>query len=344
MNSFACYGAVNTKLHARRRALLNQSDWNKMLDFKNVKEVIEFLKKKYGYKEVIPATSTEEVHRGELEVALNQYVIYEIEKILYYFSGPYKEFFKTLLMRYEIDNLQLILRTIARDEETDEVKERFVYSEKYRLVSYDKLLSSRSVMQFVENLKGTPYYEILKTTTQEDLTKREFHMEMKLNILFYRLLTEKAKRLNEEDRKIAEDMVGTEIDYLNIQWIYRATKYFDISREEILIYSIPGGRKISFARLKELIYTKNLEEFKRLAENYLGYALFDENNDISLEIATDKMIYQLVKNLKDNENIEMPLAYIYRMGIEVKELIAVTEGIRYELPKEEIKKFLVYIT
>ncbi|MEG0013284.1 MAG: V-type ATPase subunit [Cellulosilyticaceae bacterium] len=342
MSSFACYGAINTKLHARRRALLDTSDWNKMMDFKSVKEVIEFLKKKHGYKEIIPAANTEEMHRGELEVALNQYVVYEIEKILYYFSGPYKEFFKILLMKYEIDNLQLILRTIARGEEVVEVKEHFVYSAKYGVVSYDKLLASRSVIQFVENLKGTPYYEVLKTTTQEDLTTREFDMEMKLNILFYRLLIEKAKQLNEEDKKIAEDMIGTEIDYLNVQWIYRATKYFDISREEILIYSIPGGRKISFARLKGLIYTKTLEEFEKLAEKYLGYALFQQSDDISLEKAIDKRIYQLIKNLKDDENITMPLAYIYRMEIEVKELIAVTEGIRYELTKEEIKKFLVY--
>lgn len=344
MSSFACYGAINTKLHARRRALLDTVDWNKMMDFKSVKEVIEFLKKKHGYKEIIPSTNTEEMHRGELEVALNQYVVYEIEKILYYFSGPYKEFFKILLMRYEIDNLQLILRTIARGEEMGVVKEHFVYSKKYGVVSYDKLLSSRSVVQFVENLKETQYYEVLKTTTQEDLTTREFHMEMKLNILFYRLLIEKAKQLNEEDKKVAEDMIGTEIDYLNVQWIYRATKYFDISREEILIYSIPGGRKISFARLKELIYTKTLEEFKKLAEKYLGYALFQKNDDISLEKAIDKRIYQLIRNLKDDESITMPLAYIYRMEIEVKELIAVTEGIRYELPKEEIKKFLVYTT
>lgn len=340
MSSFACYRAVNTKLHARRRALLNSSDWNKILDFKHVKEMSEFLKKKYGYKELI--INPEAMHRGELEVKLNQYVVYEIEKMLHYFSGPYKAFFKVLLMKYEIDDLQLILRTIARGESTVDIKEHFIHSEKYTKVPYEKLIASRTVIQFVENLKGTPYYEELKTTTQEDVTKREFHMEMKLNILIYRLLMEKAKCLDDEDRQIVENLVGTQIDCLNIQWIYRATKYFDISREEILIYSLPGGNRLSFIRLKQLVYAKNLEDFKKLSESYLGYPVFEETNDAFLEKVIDKIIYDLIRRTKDQPNIAMPLAYLYGMEIEVKELIAVTEGIRYELSKDQIKKYLIY--
>lgn len=344
MNSFACYRAINTKLHARRRALLEPADWDKMMDFKSVNQVIDFLKKKHGYKDVIEQSSTQEMHRSELEVALNQYIVLEIEKMLYYFSGPYKEFFKVLLIKYEINDLQLVLRTIARNEDMQGVRKHFVHSKKHTQVSYDKLLTSRNVAQFVENLRGTPYYESLKTTTQEDAIKREFHMEMKLNILFYKLLIEKAKKLDEADKKIVKDIIGLEIDCLNVRWIYRATKYFDISREEILIYSLPGGKKISFIRLKQLIYSKNIDEFKKLAEKYLGYPIFEVSNDAFLEKAMDKIIYNMVKKIKDEDNIAMPLSYIFGMELEVKELIAVTEGIRYELTKEQIKRYLVYTT
>ena len=153
MNSFACYKAINTKLHARKRVLLDHADWNKMLEFKNVNQVIEFLKKKTGYNQIMIPRGNVEMHRGELEVVLYQYIALEIEKMLYYFSGPYTDFFKTLLMKYEIDDLQLVLRTIAREEDRESVKEHFIHSEKHAQVNYDKLLSSRNVAQFVEAIK-----------------------------------------------------------------------------------------------------------------------------------------------------------------------------------------------
>ncbi|WP_069997116.1 V-type ATPase subunit [Cellulosilyticum sp. I15G10I2] len=343
MNAFAAYGAINTKIHARKKSLLSNKEWQKTVEFKSVVQVIDFLKKRPGYKRLLNDYKIEDVHRTELEVVLDRYIVSEIENMLHYFSGSYKVFFKTFLMEYEINDLQLLLRSISRNENMQGIEHFFVHSQKYGLTIYDKLITCKNVIQFIEALKGTIYYDTLKTMAEEDIAKREFHMEMKLYILFYKQLMEVAEQLAPKDKKIAKKIIGTKIDLINIQWIYRATKYYDISPEEILIYSLPFGDKVNYQRLKILSYTKNLDEYKKLVQRYISSSLFQEESDAFLEHTIDRQLYHYIMRMNTREeNISLSLAYIYTLYIEVQDLVALTEGIRYTLPQDELKKYLVH--
>lgn len=343
MNPFAAYRAVNTKLCSRRKNLLTGKEWEKAVNFQSITQISDFLKKKTSFNQVITERKIEELHRMDLEVILDRYVVREIENMLHYFSGAYKDFFKVFLMEYDILDIELILRTIVRDEELDEMDRYFVHSDKYSECNYDKLLGCKNVSQFIEGLKGTNYYNVLKTMTQDDVTKREFHMEMKLYILFYKTLMEKAAKLKPMDYEIAKKVIGTKIDFINVQWIFRATKYYHISSEEILIYSLPFGYKLTYQKLKDLSYSKNLVEFQKNAEKYLGCEIFNMTEDAYLEQAIDRHFYKAISSSNTQvENIATALGYIYTLDIEVKDLIALIEGVRYTLPEGEIKKYLVH--
>lgn len=343
MNPFASYRAINTKLHAKKRTLLSKNEWSKLSQYQEVPQVVEFLKKRNGYKEQMALYKTNDLHRLDLEVILDRYCVQEIEDMMHYFSGDYKAFFRTFLMEYEISDLNLILRTIIRNDAIESIESLFVHSEKWHLASYQKLLGCKNVNQFIEGLKDTCYYSALKTMSSEDMVKREFHMEMKLYVLFYNELMEKASRLKGRDEKIAKEMIGTKIDFLNAQWIYRAIKYYEISPEEILIYSLPNGNKLSYKKLKQLCYSKNVEDYKKLVEKYLGYPLFKMQNDVFLDCMTDRYLYKFACRMdRDNESIAASLAYIALIGIEVNDLIALTEGIRYKLEEGDLGKYLVH--
>ncbi|MEF9960213.1 MAG: V-type ATPase subunit [Niameybacter sp.] len=341
MNVYASYNAINSKIHTRKKTLLKRDDWNKVLDYTTVAQFTEFLKKRYGYGVHLEHNKIEDMHRGELEVMLQRYVVGEIEKLLHYFSGPYKDFIKILLLQYDISDLQLILRAIARNESINDLQRHFVHSETHTHLAYDKLIGSQSVSQFVEGLKGSLFYEDLKTMTQEDVVTREFHMEMKFYLLYYRELMKKAKKLSANDYSIVKQIIGLKIDCLNIQWIYRAMKYYDISKEEIMVYSLPGGN-VSYNSLKKLVYAKSLGEFETLAEKHLKDNVFDQRGDMLLERNMDTVLYQIIHKVNDENSIALALRYIFVLEIETQDLIAVTEGIRYGLDKEEIKKYLVY--
>lgn len=343
MNPFASYRAINTKLHAKRRTLLSDAEWIKIAQCKNVGQVVEFLKRHEGYRDLIAFNKACDLHRSDLEIVLDRYMVNEIEDMLHYFSGSYKAFFKTFLMEYEISDLGLILRSITSNEDMTSIESLFVHSEKWGMVNYQKLVGCKNVLQFIETLKGSKYYTALKTMTQDDLTKREFHMEMKLYMLFYSELIEKAARLNTKDEVIARKFIGTKIDFLNAQWIYRALKYYDISPAEILIYSLPNGNRLGYRKLKTLSYARDVETFKRLVEKYLAYPLFKDKSDAYLDCNTERYLYRLASKMnKDDESIASSIAYLYILGIEVNDLVSLTEGIRYIVPETELSRFLVH--
>lgn len=344
MNPFAAYRAINTKIHAKRRVLLSKNEWAKAIEYKSMTQMIDFLKKKDGYKTLIEAHKGEELHRADLEMLLDGYVVSEIEEMLHYFSGSYKEFFKTFLMEYEINDLQLILRIILANESIEEAQRVFVHSKKWAIAPYNKLLTCKTLTQFVDALKGTVYYQAVKNMSLEDKAKTEFHIEMQLYILYYKLLMERAEKLNKTDAALAKKIIGTKADLINAQWIYRAIKYYDISPEEILIYSLPCGNKLTYRKLKQLSYIKSVEELKKTIQEYLAYPLFEQNEDAFLQCMADRYLLKYVSQVgKEGESIQVAIAHIYTLQIEVNDLIALTEGVRYTLLENELRKYLVHI-
>lgn len=345
MNAFASYRAVGTKLSARRSSFFTDAEWNKVLGFKTLDQFVDFLKQKEQYKRYFNKYKTvEDLHRMDLEVLLEKYIVVQIEDILHYFSNTYKAFLKTLLMEYEINDLQLIIRLISKEEDAKASEAHFLHSDKYSQLPYEKLIECKDIIQFVDALKGTVYYDALKTLTHEDVVTREFHMEMKLYILFFKTLIEKAEKLSPKDYEIVKEIIGMNIDLLNIQWIYRAIRHYDILPEEILIYSLPYGRRIDYKKLKRLCYANSLDEFKHYVNKYLKFELFNDEHDSFLGNKMNRYMYQELNSInQDNEDISVVLAYIYKLRIELEDLVAVTESIRYSMPEERVKKYLAHI-
>ena len=126
------------------------------------------------------------------------------------------------------------------------------------------------------------------------------------------------------------------------QWIYRARKYYNISPEQILIYCLRGGNRLSFDRLQKLCYSKTTDEIRKLSNEFLRYQVFTSKNEAEIERNIDFYIYIKIKERDYQGTIGAVLLYLYKLEIIIKDLITVTEGIRYKLPKEDLKKYLVH--
>lgn len=341
MNPYIAYEAVNTKIISKRGHSLDQEQWEQILGFSTVDQLTDFLKNRFEIKEIFEDLKGDNIHRNILEAVLNKYKTYEIEGLLHYVSGPYKSFVKAMLIEGEITDLSVILRKIARKESLEGIKENFIHSEKFSKLPYDKLLSASSVVQFTENLKDTPYFNELRNLTNEDAIKREFHIEMKLQLVYYDTLILKAENLNKSDMKIAKDIIGYKIDLENVQWIYRAKNYYEITPEEILNYSLIGGNKLNYNLLKKLCYSKSKEEFIKLANSYLKFDFFEGISNEKNDITIDRHMFNYLKSTKF-DGIGTVIAYILLVGIIINDLTTVTEGIKYHIPKEKIKEYLAF--
>ncbi len=337
--SYDTYYAVKTKLSAKKGRIFNKIDWDKILDFTSVEQLIDYLKKSETFQSLLKDVKSD-IHRDNLETILGRYKTLEIENLLHYYSGAYKEFIKSFLTEADIADISLILRKIARNENLYNIEERFIHSQKYSKIPYAKLLSSKNVPEFIENLKEAPYYNDLRGLTNEDAIKREFHIEMKLYVAYYKMQYEKTDKLNKSDKETVRSIIGTKIDILNILWIYRAKNYYNITPAEMLNYSLEGGKNLKFDMLKKLCFAKKGEEFDKVTEAALGEKFKNDLNNIDTSIAMNCFINSYL-NKNVFENLGFTLSYIYMLDIIINNLTTITEGIKYHLPKDNLKSYLI---
>jgi V/A-type H+-transporting ATPase subunit C len=348
MNPNMAFYAVNTKIAAKKGRILKKEDWNKYIESTSVEKLTEIFKSNVEINKAFRESGISSVNRDSVEIALNKLKTVEIEELLHYFSGEYKEFIRTMLMEEEISDLSLVIRKLSREESLNEVSERFVHSKLFTTVDFDDLLTSKDVDQLIDKLKKTPYYNVLRNLTGEHALKREFHMEMKLHVVLYNKIYEAAKKLDKVDFNAVKEIVGLKIDLLNLQWIYRAIKYYNILPEEIFNYSLEGGKNIDLKKIRKLCYSKSIKEFKRLARGFLDYDIFQDLNaektgDTEIDINTAALSY-MFNYLKDKRyyNIGAAISFIYLLDVVINDLTSITEGIKYHVPKEKLEEYLAY--
>jgi len=340
MNPYKAYYAADAKISAKKGKVLDEARLRGMMECETVDQVADYIKNKYGLAGLIyDAGSNTRLFRDDLEQLMTRYMVRETEEMLHYFSGPYRDFLRVFLMRFEITDLVMMLRKITRNEVLTDVSERFVHSGSYSKLPFDKLAASKGMEEFIENLRGTPYYTALKTVTGNDDVKREFHSEMKLQILFYKTLMKRAAKLEKKDSEAVKEIVGTRIDFLNVQWIYRARAYYGISPEQILIYSIQGGNRLKPGILKKLAYSGSVDELERLANKYMRSGIF--GNEAEIKKNLDEGFYAYLENRKRDTSMGKVLWYIYMLDRAIRNMVTVTESIRYRLPREQMEKYLV---
>jgi len=333
MGNVKRFAAINTKVRAN---LLNK---------KSVSGVIQYLKEDSAYKEVLKNIEVNNVEVSELELIFKKYIVKQYEKLIHYFTGEYKKLFKILLRRYEIEDLKLYLRMIMREEDLSNIKELVIYSGIYGSFDHERLSCSKNLVDFIENLKETSYYNLLKPYLNEVSEKRLFYMEMVLDRFYFKLLSEQGEKLDSKDKKIFKELLGKNIDLLNLQLIYRGLKYYKLAPEELINYTLYNGYYLNYARIKSLCYSKSEEELiNRMIDSKYGF-LFDNKDtvEIFMERRIERYLYFLFLQYKRREtmNIIESSVYMHLLEFEMRDIISIIEAIRYGLDPENSKKFLV---
>lgn len=343
MNPNMAFYAVDTKIKTKKGHILNSKDWKKFIECNSIEQLENMLKNNIEIGKAFEGAKVSSSRRINLETVIIKLRKIEIENMLHYFSESYKDFLKNFLLEEEIHDLSLIIRMLSRGESLKNIDERFIHSNLYTSLNFDELVASKTVEQLIDKLNGSIYYEGLKSLTVEDALNREFHVEMKLYAALYKAMYESADKLGKDDKGAAEELIGLRIDLLNIQWIYRALKYYKISPEEMFIYSLEGGKDIGYKELKSLCYSKSTDEFINMVDRYLKHDFFNDLNSAEIDIngVVDSYMYNYLRS-RHYTGIGTAISFIYLLNIVINDLTSIIEGIRYDVPREELKGYMVY--
>jgi len=345
MGSVLKYGAVNTKVKALQGKMLKKNQYAQLMECSNYHEALKYLKENTSYGEVLLNHDIERLHRGQLELILKKHYANYFYKFSHYFRGDYKELINIFFMRFEIEDLKVIIRGKFIGREKEDIIPYLTYESPLNNIDYQELLSAKDLVTLVEKLKNTHYYNHIHNLVLSVDEEGLFRLEMALDFVYFSSIRKVIKNLTKEDRKIIEEVNGIYADLLNIQWIYRGFKYYKLKAEELYNYTIYDGYKLKREELKKLCYINSLDEFYNIVGQLPYKEVFINSKDrdylVEKEILSYlKKNYEKYKKLNDL-NISVLVAYLELFLIEVRDITSIVENKRYNIQKRDSMSYII---
>ena len=326
------YPNLNAKLKGMYEKRISKSDLEDLVKQNNLKNAILLLKSKYD----IFKNSDENIDRLEIESLLEKDQINNILKIKKLLNKKDTEIFEMFLLQYEIKCVKSIFRKLFSNDKTDDIVIQKVKMWTVTLFSDIKGIETvQNFYEFFEAVKRMKYNKILKKYQEQD-NINVFEVENEIDKLYFETLYDMIK--NEVNSK---KIIGSEIDLLNVLWIFRIKKYYNFENEKINQILIKRYYKLKPNTMKKIEQTNTFEEIKEIMKDTVYKdVFFDENN---LEENIEKYLYEINKKIFRNDmtSIAYVLAYVNMIDYENNDIINTIEGIRYNMDKTEILKRLV---
>lgn len=343
MGNVMSYSGIVTKVRAMQAKLLTEKDFENIANLRSVPEAIDYLKEKPAYADYVNRMDVSLYHRGNVEKVLYQSLFDDYTRIFRFAGMEQKKFLKIYWKRYEIDLINYCLRIVFNhyDKPFDlEYKKEFF--DKYSQISIDQLITSRNIDELIENLKDTEYYAPLQKIRDSQETTL-FDYDLALDLYYFSTMWRKNKRLLKgKELELYTRDCGTKIDLLNIQWIYRAKKYYHMLAPDIYSLTIPIQYRLSVDEFKVLVEAPSIEEFERQLETtYYARKLagFEGKKLEHMYKECLKHLY-LTDRRRNPYSIATINTYLFLKEEEIYKLTTALECIRYGLSSRETLGYL----
>ncbi|MBA3061814.1 MAG: V-type ATPase subunit, partial [Atribacteria sp.] len=246
MDKVTIYAAINTKIRALEKEFLKREDYLNMLKKKSVADVARYLKENISYGKLLGEIHLDTVSRRDLEDILKRNMIKNMDKLIHYFRDDYKDLIRSLYIKYEIEDLKVLARSIFNGKKPETIEKPLSFLGKYSRVNPKRLFKSRTIRDLIYSLEGSEFFEFLIPLV-DGRRENLFRFEMALDMGYFNIIQSRRLKISGEDRKMLKEWEGTVADLYNIQWIYRGKKFYNLSPEELLNYTINFGDRLTFA-------------------------------------------------------------------------------------------------
>ena len=343
MGNLLSYSGIVTKIRAMQANLISSEDYQTIANLESTAEFFAFLKNHPGYREIFYNYDEHILHRGQAEKVFINSLYQDFYKIYEFADLEQRNDLNFIFFRYEVDVLKSCLQMIytkVKDYNSDILASFF---NRRSGIDIKTLASSQSMEEYINYLRDTEYYSLLNSISNAP-NATPFDYQMQLDIYYFKKTWQlKDKLLNGDNRLAFTHRLGTEIDLLNIMWLYRSKKYFNVRSADSYAYVIPITYKLTKEKLMLLMESVSMEEFIAVIKTTYYEHLIPSLADGSIEIACQKM---LAKVYKDNTSM-YPASmspvnyYLYLKQMELRRLITALECIRYKLGPQDTLKYVL---
>lgn len=320
--TFSPYAYARTAV--MRSRVLKKADYDRLFKM-GFNEIIKFLEES-EYKKEIDEFDISSREFTVIEAALNANLMRTFKKLYRISNDSMREVISIYLLRYDMENLKIILRSKFANVPVEKIKRQF-----YESVNYSEEF-------FVNMSKKETISEIINTFSslrQLNLTTDNlFELENQLDKYHLGRLWEFSQKLTGHGKNVANFLLQ-ELEIKNVKTILRLQKE---NVSEIQKYLIHPSKKVL-----ELLKKSSMED----TINYLRKVKLTtlENNSKMAELEIDLETSHLQKNSllvhQDMLSASFILSYLFMKENEVRNLKMIIKARKLELPNEEIEKLVV---
>lgn len=342
MRKLISYTHLVTKIRAMLGQMLSEDDFDNMAHLHTVQEIAEYLRKNTYYKPHFEGLDPDEIHRGELEIILYRAMITDALKIAKHLKGWDKAFYRYIYRKQEVEDLKKMFRALQIGKSLKEINRQALFISRYSKIDFNVSLEAENARQLVDTMKDTKYYAILQPLLRQDDSIDLFGAEMALDMYYYsRMYHQIRKHMSGADKAVMLKDYGLDVDFRNMLWIYRAKKFYNMPKERVFTYLIPGGYKLKRHRLVELVEAIDGDDvMSRLKKGPYGSIIdFDSGHWGNGFYSYASFIYR--RNIRLKSNTIAPMVdYIFLKDIEIVNLTTIIEGVRYKIDPNEVERFV----
>jgi len=345
MGNILAYSAITAKTRAMSASLFSVKDFKALSELENVSSAVIYLKQHPGYRDVFKDAEETALHRRDIERLLKLSMFQDFTKLYRFANGAQRRFLNIHFMYYEVVILKNCLRTVFDHRKPNPDLFKFkAFFEQHSHVDLTKLSASQSLEDFVINLKGSMYYETLSSLNNSS-SSALYDYELALDIFYFKCIWKlKSKYLPKQEDETLTKSFGPRMDLLNIQWIYRSKKFFQLTPEKIYSMIIPINYKLKQSQLKALVEAPEIGDF----QNILNTTYYSRTyKELPLEADNLDAYYQsYLSSINAKESRRNPYSvavlnsYFYHKGQESRKIITIIEGIRYGLEPRQIISYI----
>ena len=343
MGSLLSYSGLSTKIRAMQSKLMSEQQYKEIAQLGSVIQIVAYLKKQPGFSDLWADLDENSLHRGDVEKLLVHTIHQNFTK-LYRFANPEQRRFMALYFkRYEISVLKDCLRKVFDEGKAQLDLSLFQdFFDRHSKMDLEKLTSSSTVEELVNNLQGSEYYHPLKKLGT-DYQPRIFDYGMALDQYYFaNIWSVKEKLFKRRDLEEITKAYGNKFDMLNLQWIFRSKKYYHMDPADIYALLIPVHYRLSKNDIAYLVEAPDEAEFRKILDTTYYKKRFPELSPENLE-----ELYTLnLKTILETEarkyphSVIMIYSYLYHKEHEVDRLTTAVECVRYGLSAAEILDYI----
>lgn len=336
------YSGMTTKIRAMKKRLLSPAQYEEITHITTVSDLISYLQTFPSYAGVLMNMDASTAHRGEVESRMTFSTYSDFSKIYHFAGNSQKKYLEFYFMKYEIAFLKACMRNImdSRTDANPVLTDK--HFKRHSKINIDKLLTSVTMDEFVENLTGSIYEKPLKKAHQLE-NPILFDYEIVLDLSFFTYIWKRQDLfVPKGENKYFENAFGSQVDLLNILWIYRCKNYYTLSDSQIYSFLIPVYYHLDRSSIKDFVESENNQVLFELISNCYYGRIYGFDSTQSMETQFGEILNTIcMKDFKDSPySLAAINAYFHLKNLEVAKVVTAMECIRYGYKPEVISGYI----